>query len=54
MHERSTAQHGRRFPQVFIRHAVWLYLRVPLSYRDVEELLSERRMRSPTRASGAG
>jgi transposase-like protein len=27
---------------VIIRHAVWLYLRFTLSYRDVEELLSER------------
>jgi putative transposase len=42
MHERSTAQHGRRFPAVIIRHAVWLYLRFPLSFRDVKELLAER------------
>lgn len=42
MVERSTAPHGRRFPQVIIHHAVWLYLRFPLSYRDVEELLAER------------
>ena len=31
-----------RFPPVVIQHAVWLYLRFTLSYRDVEELLSER------------
>ena len=31
-----------RFPPVVIRHAVWLYLRFTLSYRDVEELLAER------------
>jgi transposase-like protein len=31
-----------RFPPVFIQHAVWLYLRFTLSYRDVEELLAER------------
>jgi putative transposase len=42
MCERSTAQHGRRFPAVIIHHAVWLYLRFPLSHRDVEELLAER------------
>ncbi len=42
MSARSTAPHGRRFPAVIIRHAVWLYLRFPLSYRDVEELLAER------------
>ena len=41
MPARSTAQHGRRFPPVIIRDAVWLYLRFPLSYRDVEELLAE-------------
>ncbi len=31
-----------RFPPVIIRHAVWLYFRFPLSYRDIEDLLSER------------
>src|SRR5438309_11416234 len=31
-----------RFPPVVIRHAVWLYRRFTLSYRDVEELLAER------------
>ena len=31
-----------RFPPEIIRHAVWLYLRFTLSYRDVEELLAER------------
>ena len=31
-----------RFPPVIIQHAVWLYLRFTLSYRDVEELLVER------------
>ena len=33
-----------RFPPVIIQHAVWLYLRFTLSYRDVEELLAERRL----------
>jgi hypothetical protein len=27
---------------VIIQHAVWLYLRFTLSYRDVKELLAER------------
>ena len=27
-----------RFPPVINQHAVWLYLRFTLSYRDVEEL----------------
>src|SRR5215831_5869948 len=31
-----------RFPPVIIQHAVWLYLRFTLSYRDVEKLLAER------------
>ena len=36
----SYARH--RFPPELIRHAVWLYLRFTLSYRDAEELLAER------------
>ena len=36
----SYARH--QFPSEIIRHAVWLYLRFTLSYRDVEELLAER------------
>ena len=31
-----------RFPAEIIQHAMWLYLRSTLSYRDVEELLAER------------
>jgi transposase-like protein len=31
-----------RFPPHIIQHAIWLYLRFTLSYRDVEELLAER------------
>ncbi len=31
-----------QFPPVVIQHAVWLYLRFTLSYRDVEDLLAER------------
>ena len=33
---------GTAFPPVIIQHAVWLYFRFPLSYRDVEDLLAER------------
>ena len=36
----SYARH--RFPPDVIGHAVWLYLRFTLSYRDVEDLLAER------------
>ena len=31
-----------RFPPQIIQHAIWLYLRFTLSYRDVEDLLAER------------
>ena len=31
-----------RFPSEIIQHAVWLYFRFTLSFRDVEELLAER------------
>ena len=31
-----------RFPGSIIQHTVWLYFRFPLSYRDIEDLLSER------------
>lgn len=30
-----------RFPPEVIRHAIWLYARFTLSFRDVEELLVE-------------
>ncbi len=33
---------GFRFPQESISHAVWLYFRCSLSFRDVEELLAAR------------
>jgi len=33
---------GFRFPQEIISHAVWLYFRFNLSFRDVEELLAAR------------
>ena len=36
----SFARH--QFPPPIIRHAVWLYMRFTLSYRDVEDLLAER------------
>ena len=33
---------GHRFPAQIISHAVWLYHRFTLSFRDVEDLLAER------------
>ena len=44
-HERTSATPSykrHRFAPAIIGHAVWLYFRVALSYRDVEELLAER------------
>lgn len=34
--------HRHRFPAVIISHAVWLYFRFCLSYRDVQELLLKK------------
>ncbi len=31
-----------RFPASVIAHAIWLYFRFPMSFRDVEDLLAER------------
>ena len=31
-----------RFPAGVIRHAIWLYFRFTLSFRDVEEMLAQR------------
>src|SRR5208283_3983925 len=36
----SFARH--QFPPAIIQHAVWLYVRFTLSYRDTEDLLAER------------
>jgi putative transposase len=40
--ERPNAYRGHRFPREVIAHAVRLYLRFALGFRDVEELLGER------------
>jgi putative transposase len=44
MHTPPTTKHykNHRFPAEIISHAVWLYFRFCLSFRDVEELLLER------------
>jgi len=42
MNNMKPLYHGYRFPQEIISHAVWLYHRFSLSYRDVEDLLAER------------
>jgi putative transposase len=33
---------GHRYPAEIISHAVWLYFRFTLSFRDIEELLTAR------------
>ena len=38
----SSSYRGYRFPPEIISHAVWLYHRFGLSFRDVEDLLAER------------
>jgi len=39
---RTRTYKRHRFPPEVISHAVWLYFRFALRYRDVEELLAER------------
>ena len=44
MTEEVSAHYKRhRFPAEIIAHAVWLYYPFPLSLRDVEDLLAERK-----------
>ena len=42
MNQTKPMYHGYRFPPEIIGHAVWLYHRFCLSFRDVEDLLAER------------
>ena len=42
MPSQSPSYHGYRFPSEIIGHAVWLYHRFALSFRDVEDLLAQR------------
>ncbi len=42
MNQTKSLYHGYRFPSEIISHAVWLYHRFCLSFRDVEDLLGER------------
>ena len=42
MRSQSVSYHGYRFPPDIISHAVWLYHRLCLSFRDVEDLLAQR------------
>jgi hypothetical protein len=38
MDETTSSYRGHRFPPLIISHAVWLYHRFSLSFRDVEDL----------------
>ena len=42
MNNPAPSDHGYRFPSDIIAHAVWLYFRFSLSFRDVEDLLVQR------------
>ena len=42
MHISRNGYRGHRFPPEVISHAVWLYHRFTLSFRDIEELLAVR------------
>ncbi len=42
MNDAAAAYKGHRYPPEIISHAVWLYHRFSLSFRDVEDLLAQR------------
>jgi transposase-like protein len=51
--ERAYVSHRRhRFPPAIISHAVYLYYRIAVSYRDVEEMLRCAASASRTRRLG--
>ncbi len=50
MNSHTPTYHGHRFPPAIISHAVWLYHRFSLSFRDVEDLLAERGITVPYEA----
>ncbi len=41
MTSHAPSYHGYRFPPEIIGHAVWLYHRFCLSFRDAEDLLAQ-------------
>src|SRR5687767_15140480 len=42
MTNQMPSYHGFRFPPEIISHAIWLYHRFGLSFRDVDDLLAQR------------
>ena len=55
MNSPGPSYHGYRFPAEIISHAVWLYHRFSLSFRDVEDLLAtpDERTRGGSHAADA-
>jgi putative transposase len=51
---RSLSYRGHRFPACIIQHAILLYLRLTLSYRNVEELFAESGLDLSYETSAAG
>ena len=45
MHATPSLYRRHRFPAEIISHAVWLYFRFALSFRDVEEIMAMRGVR---------
>ena len=50
----APSYHGYRFPPEIISHAVWLYHRFCVSFRNVEELLAQRGITFLTKRSDCG
>jgi putative transposase len=42
MEKNTNPYTGHRYPAEIISHAVWLYFRFTLSFRDIKELLAYR------------
>ena len=45
----AASYHGYRFPPEIVSHAVWLYHRFSLSFRDTEDLPAQRGITAHTR-----
>ena len=50
----SSLYKGHRYPVEIITHCVWLYFRLPLSFREVEELMLQRGVVVSYEPSGPG
>ena len=54
MTSQAPSYRGYRFPPDIISHAVWLYHRFSLSFRDVEDLLAQRGITVTYETVGSG